>query len=639
MSSSLDILVNKVRENVTRATEINPNIEQGLTGLCKFTEFKRKERLANAYDDLISKMNQMEHKMGNTLNSLEKIIKRNWLHNLGKLRGYNRSMKALLLRNVFGRAERNHRIMMRDFINRNRQGGLQDGHYIQFSHLLKEIMQRKDFNERGRAFGDMRQIFLDEKNQINRGGQKLGDLEEIFWRKKQRTFDHIMDLLFKERKRNLRLKKMCEILDRHEAKKAFATGFGSILNDVKNRERNNNLIKSVLERMMFKKKAKIRDAMRRMTINAISKWGIGDVLDHMHMLTDKSEFEGLTELLALARIMKGKDAESRRRKAADGLLMAVHRVQTRYLNEGYDRVKAYSDFILHTLYSESNNKWDMIRLQALIAKRKKNALLIACGVVKAEGVMGQNQWNLEQRKQAFRTLKRYLWEQKRYGDKKSGICMLIGTMNGISQRKTQSGFEVIKASCTGNKLVATDLQQRIQRTSGSLFSMINTNYDVDFSNKMRIQKGEVSSPLGQSKLIQKSTGRRNRPQYSTSRSYNTRFGGRNQRIQKSGIGAGTYTTIERTSVGRDGGLVGGYETIVESRGGNGGGSRMVSGRNGGYEKIVESRVVSGGGSGRMVSGGGRMVSGGGRIVSGGDGGAYETVVTKKVSSSSRSRRY
>lgn len=590
MKSSLDILVRKVKQNMTNSFELNPNIERGISKLMKFVNFKRKERMANAYDDLISKMNQMEQRMGVTLNTLDRIIRRNWLHNLNKLRSYNRSMKALLLRNIFGRAERNHRIMMRDFIYRNRQNrGPKDGHYIQFAHLLKEIIQRKNFNEKGRAFGDMRQIFFDEKNQINRGGHLLGDLEELFFRRKQKAFDHIMDVLFSERKRTLRLKKLCDILDKYEARKALATGFGVILNDVKNGQRNQQIIQAVLEKIIFKNRCKTRDSLRRLTMNTISQWGIGDVFSHMNNLTDKSGFEGLKELLDLGKIMKSNSLNSRKKKAADGLRMAIQRVEDRLVNDGFERISAYSDYILHSLYSQSNIRWDLIRLKHLIARKKNSAMNIACGTVKIENFFGNNQWNSEELKTAFRSIKANLWEKKKYGKKGSGFCLLFNIEKRVNYRNIEASFGLVKASYTGKQLNAIDLQVQTRRSGGSLFSMINSNYDADFSNKMRIQKGAAESPDGDLKLS------RNKSKLIFGGDQ-TRLGGRSKLIQKS-------KNTRRNNFSGSKRMTGGYETITEAR--TTGGNRYENSN--GYETVTERRTGGKGLSSR-----------------------YETIVEKKL---------
>jgi hypothetical protein len=475
---------------------VNPNFKKGLTNLTNFVEYKKKQTMGDAYDDLFSRINNRFKKMNSLLENLERIAQRNMTHNLEKLRANNRAMKALLLRDVFSKADRNLRILMRDFIYKNRDGGLKPGHYAQFLHTLNEIIRKKNFNQVGRAFGDMRQSFKNDKNRAGRGANKLANLEDLFRTQKQRTLDHLLDILFKEMLKKKKLQNMDRVLSRYEARKAMAIGFGEILNDLKKKDRDQGIIKKVIEMMILKKKTKTRDTLRRMIIHTISEWGVGDILDHMSNLTDKSGYKGLNELLQLAKTVKGTDLIADQRKGLDTLVSALERIQKRFLCDGFERIIAYSDFILYRLYSESNQKWDLIRLAAAIERKKRNSAQLVQGLAKFEEATSNTHWHSSKLKQAFKLMKAAKYEDKNYGEKKTGLMYLAQAFRKIQRRKLRRSFQVIKVSCTGKEIKAEDMEDsRFQRSGGSLFSMINMNYDAEFANKTKIERGEVSSPI------------------------------------------------------------------------------------------------------------------------------------------------
>lgn len=281
-------------------------------------------------------------------------------------------------------------------------------------------------------------------------------------------------------------------------RKQLQEAYDKIYNRTYTSMKKENALLLLLERIRVAQLQKERDSMRRIILNYIEQWNITGLIPSLNMVSGKTSFKGLEEIISIAkRIQTGwvfiwififylldfqfwlffRYATGDRNLLYANLALRLHRLELRRLEDGFDRIKTYSHFILNNLYNNGLRNWKNSNLDAIYYKRLRASSARISAILHFKKIIKKS--NKSTLRELFYKIKTHSLSRRGFRKKHAGCELLKDVMSKLKVRTLQSPFDIMVNKCTGRKTIIEIIRTQEQPARTSLFGSINQKFTID----------------------------------------------------------------------------------------------------------------------------------------------------------------
>jgi hypothetical protein len=458
MQQSLDILLGKASENVSKCFKTNPNFERGLERLSKAVQNKEKLHKTYALNKICTSMTGHQKRVQNALRGLEKIAKDIMGYNLRKLRENNRLKKAFILQKVVNIADKHYTDVIGQFFSLRHEKGPEDSEYKSFALYLSELFKTKEVSAKNDGY---RAIRLESEKNFSANKVALEKMHLVQKKANEQlntTFNHLLQVVFKEKAKKKKLEKLSKIVDRIMRRKLLDDAYDHIYREVYNGMKKEQAMNDILDRLIYASDQKRRDCLRRLTMNYVDKYNITGVVPCLDNVTGKTGFRGLEEVITIAkRIQTGYSTGDKNILYAN-MAMKLEALEMRRTSYAFDRINIYSHFILNNLYNVGLNRWKQSNIQSIYDRRLHNSSARISAILNFKKVIKKS--NRHQMREIFTEIKAHSLSKRGYRKVHTGVSLLNDIFHKLSKRVLEHPFDVMRNKFTGFKTVIEKVRKR-----------------------------------------------------------------------------------------------------------------------------------------------------------------------------------